>query len=210
MTRSVVFDFGAVLFEWQPQVIVHAALPDRAPDPAAARSLATAIFGHADWQAFDSGRLTLDDVVCRTAVRLDLPFQELGAMIDSIPGFLAPIEVTVKLLTELKARQAGEPDLRLFFLSNMPMPFARVLESRHAFLSWFDGGIFSGDVGLAKPDPAIFGLAESRHGLRPESTLFIDDHLANVEAARARGWSAIHCLSPAELRSAVLRHLDKT
>ncbi len=146
----------------------------------------------------------------RTAVRLDLPPGLLSAMLASIPGYLAPIEVTVKLLAELKARQAGEPDLRLYFLSNMPMPFARALEARHAFLSWFDGGIFSGDVGLAKPDPAIFELTESRHDLRPASTVFIDDHLANVEAARARGWSAIHCLSPAELRSAVLRHLDKT
>src|SRR5690349_5788036 len=78
-------------------------------------------------------------------------------------------------------------------------PFARVLESRHGFLRHFEGGIFSGDVKLAKPDPAIFELLAGRHGLVPADTLFIDDSAANVAAARQLGWQAIHCTSPAAL-----------
>jgi 2-haloacid dehalogenase len=35
--------------------------------------------------------------------------------------------------------------------------------------------IVSGEVGLAKPDPAIFRLAATRFGVTPERTLFVDD-----------------------------------
>jgi hypothetical protein len=80
---------------------------------------------------------------------------------------------------------------------------ARVLESRHDFLRHFDGGIFSGDVKLAKPDPAIFKLLAERYGMVPADTLFIDDLAANVAAARQLGWQAIHCTAPAGLPAQV-------
>ena len=89
----------------------------------------------------------------------------------------------------------------MYFLSNMPMPYARVLEQRHAFLKNFDGGIFSGDVKLIKPDPAIYELLESRYLLDPGHTLFIDDLKSNVEAAKKRGWHGIHFESTAQMES---------
>ena len=78
-------------------------------------------------------------------------------------------------------------------------PFARVLEQRHQFLGLFDGGVFSGDVLLAKPQPEIYELVETRYGLEPPSTIFVDDLLANVLVARARGWQAVHFESAAQL-----------
>ena len=207
MRRHVVFDFGAVLFQWQPHELVAARLPQRAPDEASARALAASLFHHADWQAFDAGLLTMDVVVEHGAARLGLPRADLQALLDAIPAHLSPIASSVQLVAELVARRAREPGLQLLFLSNMPAPFARELERRHAFLGDFDGGLFSGDVHLAKPDPAIFALLEQRHGLEPASTLFIDDHPDNVRAAQARGWDAIHCVSPALLPGELLRRL---
>jgi beta-phosphoglucomutase-like phosphatase (HAD superfamily) len=75
----------------------------------------------------------------------------------------------------------------MFYLSNMPHPYADHLERANAFVADFLDGIFSARVGLMKPNAAIFELAEQRFGLVPADTLFIDDHAGNVEAARARG-----------------------
>jgi putative hydrolase of the HAD superfamily len=54
-----------------------------------------------------------------------------------------------------------------------------------------------------KPDAAFYRHAEVRFGLRPETTVFVDDLSANVEGARARGWHAIHHTSPAATKAAL-------
>ena len=55
----------------------------------------------------------------------------------------------------------------------------------------FDDLVLSYDVGLRKPDPAIYALAAERAGAPPERCLLVDDLAANCDAARAAGWSAV-------------------
>ncbi|WP_309621457.1 HAD-IA family hydrolase, partial [Novosphingobium sp.] len=62
----------------------------------------------------------------------------------------------------------------------------------------------SGVENLAKPDPAIYALAERRFGLTPAAMLFIDDSLPNVQSARACGWQAHHFTDAAALRSELM------
>ena len=50
-----------------------------------------------------------------------------------------------------------------------------------------DGGILSYQEKLIKPDPAIYTLLLERYGLVAEESVFLDDTLANVEAARKLG-----------------------
>jgi hypothetical protein len=69
------------------------------------------------------------------------------------------------------------------------------------------GGVFSGDVKFLKPEREIYEVLAMRYGLDPEQTVFIDDSAANVEMARAFGWHAIHCTSPAALPSQLQRYL---
>lgn len=51
----------------------------------------------------------------------------------------------------------------------------------------FDAVVISGEVGLRKPDPAIYALAAQRLGLPPEQIVFVDDLRPNVRAAAAAG-----------------------
>ncbi|MES2979348.1 MAG: HAD family phosphatase [Pseudomonadota bacterium] len=197
---NVVFDFGAVLFTWQPLLLVQKYFPTQAQTSESASQLAHAMFKHDDWKAFDHGTLALDEVVARTAARIGLPHDAVNGMISCIADELQPIDSNIGLLTRLREqRDGGADDIRLFYLSNMPVPYARTLEQRHDFLNWFDGGIFSGDVNLGKPDLAIFELLAARHGLQAADTIFIDDTLANVQAAHQLGWQAIHCEDPEAL-----------
>lgn len=206
MQTNIVFDFGAVLFTWQPHQLVQSLFPAEASTPAAARKLAADIFHHGDWQAFDAGTLELPSVITRTAQRLNLPHQALHGLMSRIPEHLAPIPETVALLARLHQRRERHGDIRLYFLSNMPEPYARVLEQRHDFLAWFDGGVFSGDVKLVKPQPEIFQLLQNRYALDPARTVFIDDLAANVQAARDHGWSGIHFESAAQLEPHLKAH----
>jgi putative hydrolase of the HAD superfamily len=136
---------------------------------------------------FDLGQVEEAELARRIAERIAAPMSRIRAVIDAIPAHLQPQTSTVALLDRLKME--GH---RLYFLSNMPKPYADSLERRNAFLKDFEDGIFSGRVGLMKPGREIFELANQRFGLIPAQTVFIDDHLGNVEAAQRHGWQAVH------------------
>ena len=55
----------------------------------------------------------------------------------------------------------------------------------------YDSVIDSSEIGLIKPDPAIFELAQSRSGLAPEKLLLIDDTRENVAQAETMGWHVL-------------------
>lgn len=199
MSPAVVFDFGAVLFHWQPLALLRAVVPELAPDEAAARTLGAAIFQSftpdSDWAQFDLGRLDETTLAQRIATRVGAQPAQVRRVIDAIPEHLQPQPEVVELLHAL--RGAGH---RLYYLSNMPVPYAAHLERVNPFLSAFQDGIFSGRVGLMKPHAPIFALAEQRFVLDPPRTVFIDDHAGNVEAARARGWGAVQFIEAASCR----------
>jgi putative hydrolase of the HAD superfamily len=197
---NVVFDFGAVLVTWRPLEIVAEVFPERAASKEQARQLASDLFGHEDWFDFDRGLVSVDAVVERSARRLSLDKDTVYALVSGIGERLQPMQETLAVLHALQERrEAGDGVRGLYFLSNMPEPYARELEQKHAFLKHFDGGIFSGDVFLSKPDARIYEALQSRYALEPERTVFIDDLPANIEAAQALGWTGIHFTSAAQL-----------
>lgn len=183
-----VFDFGRVLFDWQPAALLQRTLPQRAVDGASTAHWVAQVFqGYGgDWGEFDRGTVTPADLVSRIAGRTGLAAAEVQAVVDAVPQALQPIPASVTLLQRL--RQPGRP---MFYLSNMPAPYADHLERTHDFVRGFDDGVFSARVQLIKPEPAIFDLAASRFGLPPAELLFLDDHAPNIAAARAAGWQAL-------------------
>jgi putative hydrolase of the HAD superfamily len=185
--KSLVFDFGGVLFNWRPADLLRSLFPHHAPDADAAQVLVKTIFQgltlDADWAAFDQGRIEPEPLAEQIAARTGMTVGEVAHLIGSIPDHLSPKPDTVELLGQL--HDAGVP---LYFLSNMPAPYARELEARHAFLGYFKTGVFSGDVGLSKPDPQIYALAAERTGRPASSLIFIDDLAENIDGAIASGW----------------------
>lgn len=70
-----------------------------------------------------------------------------------------------------------------------------------------DAVVVSGEVGLRKPDPAIFELACERLGVEPPACVFVDDLPANAEAAEALGMAAVVHRDPDTTIPAVAAHL---
>jgi putative hydrolase of the HAD superfamily len=88
------------------------------------------------------------------------------------------------LLAHLQGSRA-----RLGVLSNAPGPLAAAVRAA-PWSSCIAHLVFSADVALAKPDPAIYAHADSIYGTDPGDVVFFDDRVQNVEAARAHGWDA--------------------
>ena len=64
------------------------------------------------------------------------------------------------------------------------------LRQRFALDEIIPNWVVSGDVGHRKPDQKIYTLLEET--APAESYVFVDDRLANVEAALVRGWKTVH------------------
>jgi putative hydrolase of the HAD superfamily len=55
----------------------------------------------------------------------------------------------------------------------------------------FDAWVISSEVGLRKPDPAVYELAAERLGLPPAACVFVDDLPGNLKPARALGMATV-------------------
>jgi putative hydrolase of the HAD superfamily len=189
---NLVFDFGGVVFRWQPYEFMPRLLPHRARDEAATHALVTDFFQgyNGDWGEFDRGMLAVPHLAQLISSRTGITLADVLTVIDAVPSELQPMPQTLALMQRLRER--GH---RLFYLSNMPAPFADHLASSHPLHEWFVDGVFSSRVKLVKPDPAIFRTAADRFGIEVRDSLFIDDFRPNIDAARALGWQAVHFLS---------------
>lgn len=111
--------------------------------------------------------------------------------------------IVAPLLSELaRARAAGT---RVYLATNQEHLRAAYLMDTLGLAEHVDGIFYSARLGAKKPDAAFFAAVQSAVGLRGDELLLVDDSHANVVAARAAGWRALHWTqdgSPDILRSA--------
>jgi putative hydrolase of the HAD superfamily len=74
------------------------------------------------------------------------------------------------------------------------------------WLPRFDVLVWSYQLHMIKPDPAIYRYLLKELGTRPEETLFIDDRLVNVEAAQSLGIKALEFTTVERLRADLVAH----
>jgi putative hydrolase of the HAD superfamily len=181
--RNVVFDFGGVLVRWRPLELIESFYPE-GPLRGRVREL---VFEHPDWVEMDRGSMSDAAAAERFAARLGRPEAEMHSLLQHVKDSLTPLPDTVAIVRELKSR--GVP---IYGLSNMSAATFAHLRERHSFWDDFIGIVISAHVGLIKPDPRIFEHLCGRFALDPAETLFIDDHLPNVESAGRLGFRTIH------------------
>ncbi len=194
--RTVVFDLGGVLIDWDPRLLYRTLLAD---DAAVEAFLAEVEF--AEWNhAQDAGRPfteAVEEAARRFPHRRELLAAYPVRFADTLVG---PIEGSVEVLRELRDR-----GVRLLALTNWSAETFPYALERFAFLGWFEDIVVSGAERIAKPDPRIFALLVERFGLDPAGTVFIDDAARNVDAAAALGFDALHFRDAAGLRDELTR-----
>jgi 2-haloacid dehalogenase len=193
---TVVFDLGGVLIDWDPRYLYRQLFDDPDEMESFLAEVTTA-----EWNAHqDAGRPWAEAIELLVA---EHPEQRelIEAFHRRWPEMLAgEIQGTVDVLAEL--RTAG---LRLVALSNWSAELFPVARDRFEFLTWFEGILLSGEVGVNKPDRQIFEHLIERFEIEPATALFIDDSSANVAGAAALGFRAIHFTDAAALRVVLVR-----
>jgi 2-haloacid dehalogenase len=198
VTRStvVVFDLGGVLIDWDPRYLYRQLFDDADEMESFLAEVTTA-----EWNAHqDAGRPwaeAIEILLAEHPERREL----IEAFHQRWPEMLAgEVPGTVDVLADLRAT-----GVRLVALSNWSAEMFPVARERFDFLAWFEGIVISGDVGVNKPDPRIFGHLVERFDIEPAVALFIDDSPANIDAATLLGFRTIQFTSATRLRRDLVR-----
>ncbi|WP_201316088.1 HAD family phosphatase [Dyella sp. EPa41] len=189
---TVVFDLGNVLIAWDPRRLYRQLIDDEARMDWFLREVCNSAWNEQQ----DAGRPWSE----ATAL-LRGRYPEHADLIDAYhlrweETLVGPIEGTVSLLAELKAR-----GVRLLALTNWSQETFPIARQRFPFLQWFEGIVVSGEERLIKPDPRIYQRLLERYAVDPARTLYIDDSQRNVAAAEALGMQGWWFHEPAGLRA---------
>ncbi len=194
MVHNIVFDFGAVLVDWNPRRLYEPYFNDSRKTDFFLEKICPF-----EWNtSADAGRplseVTQERVLLYPEWEKEIRMyfgQWIKMMGDEIPGM-------EDLLRELKSY--GYP---LYGLSNWSAETFHLVLERYPVFSLLDGYVISGEVHCVKPDEKIYRTLLERYALKAEECVFIDDRAENIAAARAIGMQGIVFESEPKLREAL-------
>lgn len=191
---AVIFDLGGVIMRNGGPRDFTRRYPDH--DPAV---VAEIVMGphHLDtdhqWHRVERGEITLAE--CREITKKMLDDAGIVATVPppAVPASGGPV-FNFELNTDMVGyihdlRDAGIP---IAILTNNVREFRDAWWPLMDFAATFDAIVDSHEVGMRKPNPAIYHHTMNLIGAVPERTAFLDDLLANVQAASALGMHGVH------------------
>jgi FMN phosphatase YigB (HAD superfamily) len=139
-------------------------------------------FWHYNEQAC-RGQISVDDFNRHVAERLGVPAIDWQrAYFNAIK----PVEGMGGLLAWVAA------NYRVGLLTNiMPGFLSKLLIDGVIPNIKYDVIVDSSEVGITKPDPAIYQLAAERAGVAPNEIIFVDDERPNIIQAEKAGWHVL-------------------
>ena len=178
MIKNIVFDLGRVLIGFDPENY----LDSFGFDKETVQTLEQMVFG-AQWKKYDRGDHP-DVFSLRDALIRENPAYETEIRMALHPEWVKihiRKEDSIAYLYELKSR-----GYRIYILSNLAKESYEYVRG-FEFFREIDGGVFSYQERVIKPDEKIYRILLDRYALKPEETLFFDDVPENIEAARRLG-----------------------
>lgn len=182
MIHTIIFDIGNVLtdFRWREF------LRDKGFDDAMIARISKASVESPLWNEFDRGDWPEEKLLQAFVERDPEIEQEIREAYKDIHGMVTPRAYAIPWIKQLK-----ENGYQVLFLSNFSKKAHIECAESLSFLPYTDGGILSYQEKMIKPNPEIYRLLISRYKLVPQESVFLDDTLKNVEAARAEGIQGI-------------------
>ena len=199
MIKTIVFDLGGVLIDWNPRYVYRDVFDTEAEIDLFLTHVTTM-----EWNvAQDAGRTLKLATQVLTRKHPEWA-EEIKLYYDRWPDMLGgAIEGTVDILREI----VDSKKYRVLALTNWSAETFPVAQKRYEFLGWFEGIVVSGEEKCRKPFPEIYKILFDRHNINPEEAIFIDDNPENVRASKELGMDAILFKSPKQLRSTLKRYL---
>ena len=192
MIKTVIFDLGGVLIDWNPDYLYKTIFDSEEEMKWFYNNICTP-----DWnEEQDAGR-DLNEATELLVRKFPEHEYNIRAYYSRWEEMLnGPIHDTVDIFKALKLSGSYQ----LLSLTNWSHQTFPIALDRFDFLHWFDGKVVSGEEKTRKPFLDIYEMVINRFQVDPVSAVYIDDNARNLVPARELGMAAIHFRNPAQLK----------
>ncbi len=178
MKNNIIFDFGKVLVEFSPEYMTKQYVTNEED----AKLVAAAVFDRKFWDPLDDGSITDDQVIKGFCAMLPENLHEVATRVYKNWAYHLPfIDGMPELVYKLK--KSGK---KLYLLSNISIGFTEIykdIPQINELFSLFDSLVFSGPLGVVKPQKEIFLHLLNTYSLKAQDCIFIDDSQKNITGA---------------------------
>ena len=197
--KAVIFDFGGVLIRTEDHT-GRRKWGDRLGLEVG--QLLTAVFESEASEFAAVGKVPAEQVWTDFARQYGLNEEERREFYEE---FWSGDELDTRLVDYLRSLR---PRYKTAILSNAWLNAREWFTEFHGLGDAVDEMIISAEEGVAKPDARIYQIAADRLGVQLDEAVFVDDMLANVEAARAAGMRGVHFQSTDQAIADIERYLN--
>lgn len=191
MIKNAIFDIGRVLLDFEPLIYLNNLYSDNN----LSKLLYEEIFCSKEWIGLDEGSINDNDAVNIFCKRNPNYSKEIMQVMCNWTDILNPIGGTVEVLETLKNN-----NYNIFLLSNFHYNAFNRVYNKYKFLKLADGMVISSHINLLKPNKEIYNHLLDKYSLKASESIFIDDTLANIEAAKSIGLATIHFKNSNQLK----------
>lgn len=199
MINTVIFDIGNVMMKWNWERRLRLYF-----DENTARAVSGAVMGNNNWNEMDRGERSLSEVEQYAVKAAPDCAAEIRFTIAHLAEFAQRCDYAIPWIASLKGK-----GYRVLYLSNYSHDLMHLRPDVLDFVPFTDGGIFSCNVGLTKPERAIYRRLCNDCRITPSEGLFIDDTQVNVDAARNFGLGAFRFIDYETSYRPIMELLDR-
>ena len=181
MFKNIIFDIGGIVLDDSDEVLVEFLNKSESQ----VKNLSKMVYGNQNWKKCLLGELTQKE----HREELTQKFPEYKVDFEKLlnpeyqENVLPIMKENLELLYELKNK-----NYQIYFLSNLTEVTYYYIKDK---LDDFNGGIYSWQEHLVKPQQEIYELIIRRYKLKKEETIFFDDKLKNVQMGNQLGIKSV-------------------
>jgi putative hydrolase of the HAD superfamily len=185
--KAIFWDLGGVLVRTEDRTKREDWEHRLGMDP---RQLDRLIFGGDAGRKAALGEFSVDQVWESVRQELDLSQDEAQQLARD---FWQGDDLDIGLVNYIRGLRA---QFLTGLISNAWLELRDMLENHWHIDDAFDDLVISAEVGLVKPDLAIYNLALERLNVEADHAIFVDDFTQNIAAATDIGMHAVHFINP--------------
>ena len=178
MIRNIILDFGKVLIDWDPRNLFRKVFESEEEMEFFLANVCTQ-----EWNDLQDSDRTYAEGIAELVPKFPQYEREINIYFDRWLEMLGEESPAMALFKKV-LRAEG---YRIYGLSNWSAETFPRVEEQYTFMKDLDGMVISGYEGVRKPDERIYRILLERYNLRPEESVFFDDNINNIIAARELG-----------------------
>lgn len=189
MIKAVIFDLGGVLFTNGTKKFIQDICFKYNLDTELVKEIMDGDIG----SQYREAKITRDQFWKKVLDKLNLK-EDINTLEEQWINGYELIEGTRDIIFELTKKY------NVYYLSDNVRERVEKINDKYNFLKWFEGGIFSHEVGVRKPNPEIYKYALNKIRAKPEEVVFIDDKQTALDPAKEMGMITILFENPEQLK----------